>query len=150
MVLIEFRRPEKVRLVGRSAGEIALRQVRPVAGHRLIGAPHRNAAAVALAAERLRSGIAGRAAPDDNDRSRDASRRHVRMRRNSLQLLANVHGANPRLGRCELARHIAHLFDAPSGNRVQRRRAEGFARAQAEAGMMPGAANRFANQEPLD
>src|SRR6185437_541274 len=70
------------------------------------------------------------------------------MRRGSLQLLPNIDGADPLLDRGELARQVAHLFDAPMGNRIQRWRAEGLARAQAETGVMPGASDGIADEEP--
>ena len=68
VVFIEFLRSEWVRLVGCGAGEKALRQVGPVARHRLIRAQHRDAAGVAFAAKHLGGCIARRTTSDDNDR----------------------------------------------------------------------------------
>ena len=64
-------------------------------------------------------------------------------------LFPNIDGANPLFDWRELTRQVAHLFDAPTRNRVQRRRAESLTGAQAEAGMMPRASNRIAHEKPL-
>jgi hypothetical protein len=44
---------------------------------------------------------------------------------------------------------VIHLFDSPARDRVERWRAEGFSRAQAEAGMMPRASHGVPNDETL-
>ena len=55
----------------------------------------------------------------------------------------------PAVHRRELARHVAHRFDAPAGNRIQRRRAKGLAGAEAETGMMPRASDGVADEQAL-
>lgn len=54
-----------------------------------------------------------------------------------------------RVDRGELSGHVAHHFDAPAGNRVQRWRTQGLAGTQAEAGVVPGTSNRIADQKSL-
>src|SRR6185437_530546 len=69
VLFIEFRRPEEIRLLGRGAGKIALREVGPVARQRLVGTQHCDAVGITLAAKRFRSGVSGRTAADNNNRS---------------------------------------------------------------------------------
>ncbi len=45
--------------------------------------------------------------------------------------------------------HVAAAFDAPTGNRIQRRRAQRFARFETEARMMQRTSNRLANDQAL-
>ena len=54
----------------------------------------------------------------------------------ALELFPHIDGAVP-------------LLDAPAGDRVQRRRAQGLAGAQAETGMVPRTANRIVDQQPF-
>jgi hypothetical protein len=63
---VEFRRAQRDPLFGRVAGEIVLRQIRPVVGRRGIAAQHRDAAGIALAAQRLGGAAAGRASAEDD------------------------------------------------------------------------------------
>jgi hypothetical protein len=44
---------------------------------------------------------------------------------------------------------VTHPFDSPARDGVERRRAEGFSRAQAETGMMPRASHGVPNDETL-
>jgi len=58
-------------------------------------------------------------------------------------------GSDRRVDGGELARHVAHRFDAPGRNRVQRGSAERLAGAEAETGMMPRAAEGIADNSAL-
>lgn len=95
--------------------------------------------------KRFRSGIAGRAATHDNDHCPVT----VHCGRRSTLLFPNIDGANPLLDWRELTRQVAHLFDAPMRDRIQRGRAESLPGAQAEAGMVPWASNRIAHEKAL-
>ncbi len=64
---IEFRRAQRDPLLGRAAGQVVLRQIRPVVGCRAIGTQYRDAPSIALAAQRLGGAVARRAAPQNDD-----------------------------------------------------------------------------------
>ena len=66
VLFVEFCRAEQIRLLGRGAGQIALRQIGAVTGRRRISTQHRDAAGVALTTERFRGGIGGRATAHDH------------------------------------------------------------------------------------
>jgi len=100
VILIELRRPQEIRRLRCSARKVALQQVRPVAGQRVIGAEHRDAAAVALATQCFRSRIAGRTAADDHDGCLRAGPGRLYMRRDALELLADVERADRLPRRC--------------------------------------------------
>ena len=70
VLAVEFRRAQRDPLLGSIAGQIVLRQIWPVVGHGGVGAEHDDAAGIALAAQRLGGAVAGRAAAQDDDRSR--------------------------------------------------------------------------------
>jgi hypothetical protein len=70
---VEFRRPEEVRSVGGGAGEIPFRTVGPIAGPRLVGAQHGEAAGIAVLTKRFGSGVAGRAPTNDDNGFRQAN-----------------------------------------------------------------------------
>ena len=72
MLLVEVRGSETIRLRGRSACQIALREIRPVTGQRPIGTQQRDATDVTLVTERFRCRVARRTAAQDNDRSGDS------------------------------------------------------------------------------
>ena len=131
VLLIEVRGPQQRPFLGRPAGQIILGQVGPVGGKRRIGAQHRDRPGIAFVAKRFGGHISGRAAADDHDGFGQLSRAECRP---GLTL-----DPFPRIGNS-----VADL-DAPAGQRVARRRTQDFAAAQVEAGMMPGAADRLAD-----
>jgi len=100
VILIELRGPQEIRRLRCSTRKVALRQVRPVAGQRVIGAEHRDAAAVALATQCFRSRIAGRTAADDHGGCGRAGPGRLYMRRGALELLADVERADRLPRRC--------------------------------------------------
>ena len=93
-------------------------------------------AAVALAPQHLGCRVARRAAADDDDRPRRRRGCRALLRRLLLRLLAHE----------DLA---VGLLDLPARDRVQRRGSQRFARAQAEARVVPGAAHRVIDQQPF-
>jgi hypothetical protein len=96
---------------------------------------------------RMRSPVS-RSGPDVYDGCRRAGRGWLYMRWDALELLADVDRAHWLLERRELTRRIADLGDAPARDRRERRGAQGLARAQAEACVMPGASHRVPDDEP--
>ena len=90
VLLVELRRSQRIPLRGRAAREIALRKIRAIARHRFVGAQHREATGVALAAKRLGSGVARGAAADDHDRFRHAGRRRKRLRLRARELFPDI------------------------------------------------------------
>ena len=122
----------------RAAGEIVLRQVRPVDRRRVVAAQHDDAALVFLPAQHLGRGESRRAPADDH---------------NLLWLIWLV----PLCARLplRLSALLAHddlsvaLFDRPRIDRTERWRAQGLASAKIEAGVMPWTPNRVADNEPL-
>ena len=107
-------------------------------GDGIVIAQHDDAALVLLAPQPLGGGKAGRTAADDDDFLGRFARRFA------AQL------------RCRLVALLSHedlavaLLDRPAGDRAQGRSAQGFARAQVEAGVMPGTAHGVADHEPVD
>ena len=97
----------------------------------------RDGARVALAPQHLRGREARRAAADDDDLIR---RWRCTVRRRRLRHLALV--AERRS--CPVARSTS-----PARQRIQRRRAQRLAGAQAEAGVVPGAAHGVADHQPF-
>ena len=83
----------------------------------------------------VRGGEPGGAAADDHDPVRRAGRGATRRRRRSA-LLANE---NPAVA----------LLDPPAVDWVEGRRAQGLACPKVEAGVVPGAAHHFVDDEPL-
>ena len=123
--------------LGRVAGEIVLGEVGPVDRRGVVVAQHDDAALVLLAPQHLGRREAGSAAAHDHD--------PVRRRRPPAWRagLASV---------CALLRDedlAVALLDRPAVDRAERRRAQRLAGAQAEAGVMPGAAHRVADQQPF-
>ena len=133
---VERRRAQRIRLCGRSAREEALRKVGAITRPRRIRAQHGDAAGIALAPERFGGGVAGGTTTQDYHRFRSASRHRKPLLFCARELFANIHAAVP-------------LLDAPAGDRVQRRGAQGPAGTQAKTGMMPRATNRVADQQPV-
>jgi len=115
---VEFRRPEGVRRIGRGAGEITFRQVGPIARQRLVGAQHRYVAGMALLTKRFGRCVAGRAPTHDDDRFRQVNLWRLLLTLPRLQLFPNENRTDRLIDGRELARHVAHRFDAPAGNRV--------------------------------
>ena len=137
MLSIELGRSQRIRFRGRRAREIALREIRTVARSRRIGAQHRDATGISLAPQHFGRGVAGGATADDHDRLRHpgASRTVVAVPRRAS--FSPTYDAP------------VPLLDAPAGDRVERRSAQGLAGAQAEARVMPGTTNRIADQQPV-
>ena len=130
---VKIVRPQRQPILRRAAGEIILRQVRPVDRRRGIVAQHDDAAAKLLPPQHLGRGKARRAAADDHDLAgRIDGPRDARLR--LLALLPDEDA-------------IALALDLPDRKRIERRRARRFAGAQIEAGVMPGAADALADHE---
>ena len=132
VLLIEFRRMERDPLLLRGARQIVLGEIGPVVGRVRIRVHDRDRARVALAAERLRGTVAGRATAHDDHPIRRAAPLGRRLGRRALG--AHEHPSAP-------------LLDLPGRKVVQRRRPERLPRAEAETGVVPGAAYRVAHQQ---
>lgn len=89
-----------------------------------------------FAPQPLGGGKAGRAATYDDNLFGSRPVVFPWCRRGFLALLANKD-------------HVAALLHRPAGERRQRRGAQGFARAQVEAGVMPGTADGVPGDEAL-
>ena len=144
-LVIELARMERDPLLGGVAGQVVLGEIGAVVGRRVVGADERDGAGVTLAAQPLGGGVGGGAGADDDHRfraraarggARTGAGRSNRRRRRWRQLFANRDPVP--LALHPVARH-----------RVQRRRAQRLAGAQAEAGVVPGAAHGIADQQPL-
>ncbi len=127
---VETVRPQRQPVFRRAAGEIVLRQVRPVHRRGRFAAQHHDAAAKLLPPQHFGGGKPRRAAADDHDPAgRLDNPLHARLR-----LLAFLPDDNA----------LALVLDLPHRDRAQRRRPGGFPGAQVETGMVPGAADAFA------
>ena len=134
---VELGRSERNPLLGRGAGEIVLRQIGPIVGRRVVGAQHREAAGVAFPPQHLGGSVARGAAADDDDRRRQPGAWRPRRRRRACSSFSRTK-ALP--SRCSTRQH---------GDRVQRRRAQRLAGAQAETGMVPRTADGIVDEKPL-
>ena len=135
LVGVEVVAAQRHPFLGRAAGEVVLRQVRPVHRRRLVVAEHRQAAGVTRATQHLGRGEAGRAAADDDDLLRRIGCRGATSGR-----------------RLHLLQHddLAVLpLRGPAVDRAQCRRTYGLAGAQAEARVVPRAAHRVPHHQPL-
>ena len=133
LLAIELHRPQRNKILGRAASEEVLRQIGPVAGDGQIRTEHRNAPIVAFPPKHLGRRVARGVAANDDDRPQPSCTFRRAVRRH---LFACEDGATP-------------PFDPPTGNRVESRRAERLAGAQAEAGVMPRAPDRIVNEQAL-
>src|SRR6185312_13175410 len=133
VLAVEVRAAQRDPVLGPGAGEIVLREVRPVAGRRVVAAQHGDSAGIALAPQHLGAGEARGAAADDDD----AFGRQVAGTRllGFLRLL---------VAHEDLA---ARLLDAPARHGTEGRRLQRLAAAQAEAGVVPRAAHAVADQD---
>ncbi len=129
----EGRGAQRQPLLGRGPREVVLREVGPVDGRRRIGAQEVDLAGVTLAAQRRRGGAACGARAHDDDRAR--------RRRGS-------HGRGVGLARADADASV-RARDVEAGQGVQRGAALGVARAQIEAGVVPGAPDRVADDDAL-
>src|SRR5688572_23958856 len=103
-----------------------------------VGAEHREGTVVSSTAKHVGGGQAGAAASDDDDgRGRACHARGARARGVHRQLLSDV-------------RLVANPLDTPAGNRIEGRRAERLTGSQAEAGMVPRASHRVADDQAFD
>ena len=134
-LLVEVRRMQRDPLFRGAAGEVVLRQIRPVVRRVHVGIHECNRPRVSLAAQRLGRRVAGRArAEDDHPLGRaGASGWPARGR----TLGTDEDAAGPPL-------------DVPARQVIQGRRSQRLARPQAETGMVPGAPHGIADQQPLD
>ena len=136
MLLVELRRTQRIRVGRRGAREESLRKVGAITGPRRVRAQQGDTAGIAFAPERFGSSVPRSAAAQDHHGFRSAGRHRKATLFCRCELFANIHAA-------------VSLLDAPAGDRVQRRRSQGLAGAQAEARMMPGAAHRIVNQQSV-
>jgi hypothetical protein len=134
---IETVRAQRYPVLRRAAGEIVFREIRPVDRHRIVIAQHHDAALVPLPPQCFGGGKAGRTTADDDD----FFRRFGGGR-------AAGHGRNRR--RFPAHEYLAlSLLDRKTRQWAQGRRAQRLTCAQAETGMVPGAAHGIVNQQPL-
>ena len=135
---VKLTRAQRNPIVLRGPGEKVLRQVRPVARRRFVRAQHRQRPVVTRTAEHLGGRQPRAASPDDDNGLRHRPRTRWRWRRDrgSLQFFPDV-GL------------VADQFDAPARDRIERRRTQRFAGAEAEAGVMPRTAHRVPHDQPL-
>ncbi len=117
------------------SGQIVLRQIGSIAGQGRVGAEQGDGPLIALAPQGFGRRIARCPAADDHHRLR----KHRRGRPGRFRF---------GLGRAHEGLAVA-LFDGPALQVVQRRRADGLAGPQAEAGVVPRAAHRVADQQAL-
>ena len=129
-------RTQRHPIFGSAAGKIVLRQVRPVDRRRGLAAHHDDAAAKIPPPQHFRRGETRRPAADDDDLVRRIGRRFAAWRL-LLAFLMNENSA-------------VLLLDPPAGEGDRRRRTHGFAAAQVETGVMPGAADTVPDHEPFD
>ena len=134
-IAIELRRAQRNPRLRCVAREIVLGKIRPIVRDRFIRAQHRDTTGVAFAAKRFGRGVTGCATPDDDHRGRHRRGRSRRPRADHVELAANESLSIP-------------LLDAPARHRVERRRAQRLPSSQAEARVMPRAADRLAHDEP--
>src|SRR5699024_1283201 len=113
------------------ASQKALGQAGPVAGQFGRGTEHGQLTRITAAAQHFGTGKAGAAAADDDD---------------FLRLICGLGRDGSRLGGSPAAYKYALAFalDFPAGDGIEGRRADCLAAAQAETGMMPGAAHYLA------
>ena len=104
------------------SGKEILREVRTIARRIRIGADHREATSVSLAAQHLRSRQSCRASTDDHNRSWMLP--GICFRRRLLNLVSNKY-------------LIAAFLHLPAWNGIERRRAKCLSGTQAETGMVP-------------
>ena len=132
---VEIVRTQRQPVLRRAARQIILRQIWPIDRRSRIVAEHDDIAAKLLAPQHLGRGKARRAAADDHDPAGCIDRPFAA--RDRLFALSPDKDA------------VALAIYLPDRKRVKGRRARGLSGAQIEAGVMPGAANGFADHEPL-
>jgi hypothetical protein len=139
LILVELARPQRHPLFRRVAGEIVLRAIGPVIRRRIVGREERHRTGKSLPSQHLGCGKSGSPAADDH---------------HTLGLCAR---AFPRAGRAPVGgldllpheQHAVALLHAPAGHRVERGRGDRLARAQTEAGVVPRAPHRVADDQTL-
>ena len=139
MLAVEFGRLERDPVFRRVAGEIVLRAVRPVVGSGVVGGQQRDAAGEALAPKHLGGRECGGAAAHDHHALGIFARAWRLARAASI-------------GRRDLFAHAGlsvALVHAPARHRIERRRSDRLAGAQAEAGMVPRAAHGVVDRQSL-
>jgi len=131
---VELGRAQRDPLLGCRTGEIILGQIGPIVRPRVVGAQHRDPAGVALAPQHLGRGISPGTTADDNDRLRP----RIRTCRPSggLKLFPDIN------------RPLV-LLDPPARDRIERWRMQRLPAAQAEAGVVPWAADGVGDEDPL-
>jgi len=134
---VEAVRTERHPVLRRIAGKVVLGEVRPVDRRCVVVAQHHDAAAELLAPQHLGSRKAGSAPADDDDPVRCRAGRPLARLALRLRLLR----AHENLA--------VALLDRPARERGQGRGAHRFPGPQVETGMMPGAADRVADNEPI-
>ncbi len=127
--------PQRHPLFRRVARKIILGEIGTVDRGGIVVAEHRDAAAIVVAPKHLGCREPGRPTADDHDPVRHLARRLA---------------PRSRLGVGALGRHedlAVALFDRPAVDRTKRRGVQCLTSAQAEAGVMPRAANRIADHQ---
>ena len=67
LIAVELGRAQRDPLLGRTAGQVVLRQVGSIAGQRVVGTEQRDLAVELFAPQHLGCGVARRATADDDD-----------------------------------------------------------------------------------
>src|SRR5215469_13948557 len=136
LLAVKFRRAQRDPFLGCVPGEIIFRQIRTIAGRGRIVAQYRDRTGIALVPQRLRGCFSCCAAADDDDRLRGWPSGSPRLAARRRKLFADIDGA-------------VLLLDAPARHRVESRRAQRLAGAQAETGVMPGPAHGIRDHPPF-
>jgi hypothetical protein len=132
---VETVRTQRHPIFGGTSGKIVLGQVRSIDRCRGITAQHDDAAAKLPPPKHLGRSKSRRAAADDDNSVRRTSQR-LAARLPLFKFLMNEDPA-------------VLLLDPPAGKRVYGRRANGFAGAKIETGVMPGATDAVPDYEPF-
>ena len=129
---IELARAQRDPFLGGGPREIVLREVGAIVGWVGVGPDQHDGSLVALPAQHLRCGMAGRAGADDQDRRRGGGR-----------------GGDRRGALAGDANQISAANDVEAGQGIERRRSLRGAGAQVEAGVVPGTAHHAVADRPL-
>ena len=136
LVRVELGRAQRNPVFLGRARQVVLRQIRTIAWRRVVRAEHRDRSVVALPPKHVRGRETSRAAAKNEDGFRRTRGGRARWRCRLRKLRADVD-------------RVALAIDAPARDRIERRRPQRVARAQAEARVMPRTADGVADDEPV-
>ena len=133
---VELVGTERQPILGRAAGKVVFRQIRPVDRRRPLGAQHDDASLIIAPAQHLGCGKTGGAAANDHDLPGRWRRRPFAARLWLLELVGDK----------DAPVALVHL---PARDRAQGRRPHRLSAAQIEAGVMPGTAHGVADDQAV-